>query len=109
MQVVKPLYGIPEAGMHWFATYHKHHHEKLAMIQSTYDPYLLVTTSPDLFGLVGIQTDDTLFLADDKFAEQENKILHGAGFLAKPLIKLEIGQTVSFNGSKIKCRNNEII
>lgn len=25
LKVVKPLYGVPEAGAHWFSTYHKHH------------------------------------------------------------------------------------
>ncbi len=29
--VVKPLYGLVEAGNHWFATYLDHHKEKLGM------------------------------------------------------------------------------
>ncbi|KAI0994535.1 hypothetical protein K3495_g13645 [Podosphaera aphanis] len=43
MVVRKPLYGIPEAGTHWWATYHKHHRENLGMEPSTYDPCLLIT------------------------------------------------------------------
>jgi hypothetical protein len=39
------------------------------MEQSTYDPCLLYNTKP--FGVVGLQTDDTLFVADAQFAEQE--------------------------------------
>jgi hypothetical protein len=31
LKVIKPLYGIPEAGNHWFSTYHRHHTEKLRM------------------------------------------------------------------------------
>ncbi|KAH6667374.1 hypothetical protein B0J14DRAFT_658827 [Halenospora varia] len=31
MVVVKPLYGLAEAGTHWWATYFKHHKEKLQM------------------------------------------------------------------------------
>uniref|UniRef100_A0A093UYI9 Transposon Ty1-NL2 Gag-Pol polyprotein n=1 Tax=Talaromyces marneffei PM1 TaxID=1077442 RepID=A0A093UYI9_TALMA len=41
LKVVRPLYGIPEAGNHWFRTYHNHHTEKLNMETSTYDPCLL--------------------------------------------------------------------
>ncbi len=44
MVVLKPLYGVPEAGMHWWATYSKHHKEKLSMEPSTYDPCLLIST-----------------------------------------------------------------
>ena len=29
LKVIKPLYGIPEAGNHWFKTYHLHYIEKL--------------------------------------------------------------------------------
>ena len=25
LRVIKPLYGVPEAGNHWFNTYHSHH------------------------------------------------------------------------------------
>jgi hypothetical protein len=31
LRVIKPLYGIAEAGVHWWATYHKHHCENLGM------------------------------------------------------------------------------
>jgi hypothetical protein len=31
LKVVKPLYRVPEAGNHWFKTYHSHHLNKLAM------------------------------------------------------------------------------
>jgi hypothetical protein len=63
--VRKPLYGIPEAGTHWWATYYKHHKEKLLMTTSSYDPCLLITTKKEAFGVVGMQTDDTLFLVED--------------------------------------------
>ena len=51
------------------------------MDQSTYDPCLLYSDKP--FGIVGLQTDDTLFLADDTFAEAEQSELHKAEFMAK--------------------------
>lgn len=43
MIVIKPLYGIAEAGLHWWVTYNAHHKEKLGMVTSTYDPRLLIT------------------------------------------------------------------
>jgi hypothetical protein len=41
--------------------------QQLHMDQSTYDPCLLQSNEP--FGIVGLQTDDTLSLADETFAE----------------------------------------
>ena len=70
LKVLKPLYGVPEAGNHWFKTYHTHHVKELGIEQSTYDPCLLHCKEP--FGLVGLQTDDTLFLADSAFAMRES-------------------------------------
>ena len=67
LQVVKPLYRVPEAGNHWFNTYHRHHLDKLHMAVLTYDPCLLHTLTNG-FGLVGLQTNNTLFLADSEFA-----------------------------------------
>jgi len=77
MEVKKPLYGIPEAGNHWWATYHKHHIERLGMEASTYDPCLLITKTEnkdtDMFGIIGIQTDDTLGLSTEKFVNLEEE------------------------------------
>ncbi len=42
VKVIKPLYGIPEAGKHKFTTYHTHYKEKLGIIESTKE---LVTNS----------------------------------------------------------------
>ena len=64
MVVLKPLYGVAEAGTHWWATYFKHHREKLHMTTSTYDLCLLITTTKERFAIVGMQTDDTLGLLD---------------------------------------------
>jgi len=52
---VKPLYGIIEAGNHWFGTYYSHHYNELGIEPSTYDPCLLTTVDKEgPFGLVGI-------------------------------------------------------
>jgi hypothetical protein len=65
MVVLKLLYNVAEAGTHWWATYFKHHREKLYMITSTYDPCLLIITTKERFVIIGIQTDNTLGLLDN--------------------------------------------
>jgi hypothetical protein len=64
MVVLKPLYSVAEAGTYWWATYFKHHQEKLYMTTLTYDSCLLITTIKERFAIVRIQTDDTLGLLD---------------------------------------------
>jgi hypothetical protein len=114
MRIIKPLYGIPEAGNHWFRTYHSHHVEHLRMTQSTFDPCLLysIDTSnseePAGFGIVGLQTDDTLILADAKFAESEEVELRKAQFLAKDRERLTIEKPLKFNGSMVKLESDGI-
>ena len=73
MVVIKPLYGIAEAGAYWWSTYNKHHKETLCMVTSTYDPCLLISKAgSDCFSIVGMQTDDTLGLSDKAFADLED-------------------------------------
>jgi hypothetical protein len=98
MIVRKPLYGIPEAGTHWWATYYKHHKEKLSMVTSSYDPCLLITTKKEIFGVVGMQTDDTLFLGSEQFATLEDEELQRAHLSAKPREELSSTSNLIFNG-----------
>jgi hypothetical protein len=100
LKVVKPLYGVPEAGNHWFKTYHSHHINELAMEQSTYDPCLLYSNRP--FGVVGLQTDDTLFVGDDDFVEKEQAGLEKAKFMAKERERLTSTHNLKFNGGIIE-------
>ncbi|KAM4061020.1 cwf18 domain containing protein [Hirsutella rhossiliensis] len=68
-KLARPLYGIAEAGAHWFNTYHDHHCRKLNMETSSFDPCLLITANniadKDLFGIAALQTDDT-FIIEEK-------------------------------------------
>jgi hypothetical protein len=83
IRVIRPLYGIAEAGVHWFATYQGHHCNKLNMVTSTYDPCLLVTDGgPGEFGMVGLQTDDTLAVSTPAFSSAEDTALAEAKFRA---------------------------
>jgi len=109
MLVRKPLYGIPEAGTHWWATYNEHHKEKLGMEHSSYDPCLLISTDRTAFGLVGMQTDDTLILGSTKFKDQENRELKKAKFLAKPVDDLSDEEPLVFNGCILKSQNESIL
>jgi len=70
------------------------------MSQSTYDPCLLYSNKP--FGIVGLQTDDTLFLAKKTFADAEDSELHKASFLAKEREKLTAETPLKFNSAIIQ-------
>jgi hypothetical protein len=43
-----------------------------------YNPCLLITTKKEAFGVVGIQTNNTLFLASDEFAALKDSELQKA-------------------------------
>lgn len=101
LKVVKPLYGVPEAGNHWYNTYHTHHVTKLDMQQSTYDPCLLYSAKGTGFGVVGLQTDDTIILADATFATNEEIQLKESKLLSKPREQLTQSHALKFNGGSI--------
>lgn len=104
LKVVKPLYGVPEAGNHWLYTYHRHHTQNLALKQSTFDPCLLYSTNETVkgYGILGLQTDDTLILADDDFAAEEEIQLEKAKFIAKKRKLLTETEPLNFSGGDIK-------
>jgi hypothetical protein len=102
---IRPLYGVPEAGNHWFNTYHQHHVKELQMDQSTYDPCLLYI-SINGFGIIGLQTDDTLFLANPEFATAKETKLK---FLAKEREQLSTQHSIKFNRGQISLRDNGLV
>lgn len=104
LRVVKPLYGVPEAGNHWFATYHGHHIDKLRIEQSTYNPCLLYKSDP--LGIVGLQTDNTLLLAEDDFADAKENALRHAKLMSKDREYLTINKPIKFNGALIELTPN---
>ncbi len=107
MVVVKPLYGIAEAGAYWWSTYFKHHTEKLNMETLTYDPCLLISKPNSVgFGLVGMQTDDTLGLLDQSFADKESKDLR---FSAKEKQLLSLSSLIDFNGCVVSINDQGVI
>ena len=70
------------------------------MEQSTYDPCLLYSNKP--LGIVGLQTNDTLFLADKEFTDTKQGELHKAKSMAKEREQLTINTPLKFNGGLIQ-------
>jgi hypothetical protein len=68
------------------------------MATSTYDPCLLITITENGFGIVRMQTDDTIILADESFSTLEENELLNAKFIAKPKEKLTPNSPLIFNG-----------
>ena len=67
------------------------------MITLTYNLCLLITATKDMFGLVRMQTDNILLLADDDFATKKEIELTKAKFVAKPKEKLSLDNVLLFN------------
>jgi hypothetical protein len=105
--VVKPLYGIAEAGAYWFAIYFKHYIEQLRMAISTYDPcFLVITDEADGFDVVGLQTNDFLGLSNDIFAVRETEKM---SFKAKEKQFLDFQNPIIFNGCVLTIGDNNVL
>ena len=98
LHVIKPLYGISEAGVHWFATCQSHHIGNLKMETSTNDPCSLLTQQDESFRMTGLRIDDTLHLGSKEFIVKEEEKLLKTGFKAKPLEIIGNGNKTDFNG-----------
>jgi hypothetical protein len=68
------------------------------MATSIYDPYLLVTIIENRFGIVGMQIDNIIILADEPFLTLKENELLNAKFIAKPKEKLIPNSPLIFNG-----------
>lgn len=67
MHIVKPLFGIPEAGIHWLDTWTNHSIKKLGLRSACFDPCLLFTQSIP-FDIMGMPSDDILFIGKPKIS-----------------------------------------
>jgi hypothetical protein len=108
MIIRKLLYGIPEAGTHWWATYYKHHREKLVIATSIYDPCLLIIITKRAFNIVGIQTDNTLILRSKEFDTIKDDKLTKAKFSAKPKKLLSSETLLIFNGCILTQKKGDV-
>jgi hypothetical protein len=53
-----------------------------------YNPCLLITITNNIFGVIGIQTNNTIILGDKRFLVQEEQELIQANYTTKPKEKL---------------------
>ena len=108
MRVIRPLYRIAESGVYWWTIYQNHHRNFLGMVPSSFDPYLLITdqAGKDGFGIVSIQTDNTLILSTAIFSAKEEEKLTEAKFRAKPKIILTENGLLDFNGARLRQDGN---
>jgi hypothetical protein len=68
------------------------------MATSTYDLCLLIIIIEDGFGIVKMQTDDTIILANELFLTLEKNELLNAKFIVKSKEKLISDSPLIFNG-----------
>jgi len=104
-EVQKPLYGLPESGVHWFECYVGHHEGKLGMIRTEVDPCLLYKKDKDrLVSLCCLQVDDTLVAGTEKFVSEENEACRI--FESKGQTRIENGVSTKFNGMQMTRRED---
>jgi hypothetical protein len=72
------------------------------MDQLTYDPCLLYSNNSMYFGVVRLQTDNTLMLTNGAFADREESKLYKAQLIAKEREQLTAKKPLKFNGSIIQ-------
>ena len=84
-----------------------HHKEKLGMIKLIYNLCLLFRSEP--LGIVGMQINDKLILADNNFASTKEKVIKLAKIMAKDKKYLTSTRLLKFNGAQIKLNANGIV
>jgi hypothetical protein len=67
------------------------------MDTSTYNPCLLITTTNSVFGVISIQTDNTIILRNKRFSAREKYKLTQVNYTAKPKEKLLVVIPLLFN------------
>ena len=92
---MKPLYGVSKAGNHWFATYHTYHKDKLGIKKSSYNPCFFYSSGP--FDSLGIQTNNTLILANKDVASKEDKEIKNTKIMKKNWEHFTSSQPLKFN------------
>lgn len=95
---VKSLYSLAKAENHWFAIYLDHYKEKLVMEILSYDACLLIIKDgSENFGIVRIQTNDTLNVGTEIFINKEETENIEVKFKAKTQTMLKTSIFRDFN------------
>ena len=74
---------------------------------STFNPCFLITTTGTPFGIVGMQTDDTIILGDNQFLTLEDELVK-ANLIAKLKKKLNLIILLFFNGYILSLNKDSI-
>jgi hypothetical protein len=67
------------------------------IVISIYNLYFLITTNKDIFGIVSMQTNNTIILANKRFLAREKKELKQAKYTIKLKEKLIVVNLLLFN------------
>lgn len=104
LNFVKPFYGIPESGLHWYLTYLNHHINELGMTRSRADPCVLYRrTGTVLDGVIVLQVDDSLGVGSTGFLDEEGQ--ESKPFRCKYRSLIE-KKPITFNGRSIRWDGN---
>ena len=106
-KIMKSLYEMFKTNNHWFFIYHKHHIEKLVMIESIYD--LCLFHSIESFDLIDFQIDDTLIFVSNDFVIKKNEIIKTVNIIIKKRECFNTTNSIKFNDMKIEFQKNETI
>lgn len=99
LRVVKPLYGIPDSGLHWYLTYLEHHLVRIGMEISVVDPFALIKRRHNqLIREIILQVDYSFGIGTEEFFQAETEA--AKCFQNKPIIILDETPAL-FNGLTI--------
>ena len=62
-----------------------------------------------MFGIIGIQTDNTLGLSTEKFVNLEEEQLYEAKFRTKPKEVLSVSIPLNFNGCMLSLKEDGLL
>lgn len=100
-KIVKPVYGLKEAGAYWFAKYFYAWLTMVLMLATSLDVCLLYRRpGKHLEGVVAVQVDDTLMAGCEAFNQAEEK-MHKL-FDMGDTQELQRGQALKFSGCEIR-------
>jgi hypothetical protein len=100
-RVLKPLYGLPESGLHWFERFRRYHQRQLGMTADVVDPCLYVKQmrtsegQTPIDGAICTVVDDSLILGTPDFLALEER--ESATFKSKGRQAVDT-TGVTFNG-----------
>jgi hypothetical protein len=77
------------------------------MVTLTYDLCLLIT-SDGFFGVIGMQTDDTLMICSPEFSAKEEEKIQKAAFRAKFKARLAKSSPMEFNEARLTLEGDQL-